>query len=106
MPALCAVTHKQKPFNTLFERTLKKHNIKIKRYVAVKKKLLTTIYALWKNNTAFTQDHIHEISKEKEQVFTSQLGFEKAKKSNHTKGVVSQGKHPREISQYVSSQVI
>jgi transposase len=106
MPALCAVTHKQKPFINLFERTLKKHNIKMKSYVAVQKKLLTTIYALWKSNTAFTEDHIHEISKEKEQVFTSQVGFEKAEKNNHTIGVVTQGKHPREISQYVSSQVI
>ena len=106
MPALCAVTHKQKPFINLFERTLKKHNIKMKSYVAVQKKLLTTIYALWKNNTAFTEDHIHEISKEKEQVFSSQVGFAKAEKNNHTNGVVIQGKHPSEISQYVSSQVI
>jgi transposase len=104
MPAFCAVTYKQKPFVNLFERTFKKHSIKMKSYVAVQKKLLTTFYALWKNNKAFIENYKSKISKEKEQVFTSQVGFEKAEKNNHTNGVVIQGKHPSEISQYVSSQ--
>ena len=58
MPALCVITHKQKPFIDLFERTFEKHHIKMKSYVAVQKKLLVMIYGIWKNNTAFDQDYI------------------------------------------------
>lgn len=106
MPAFNVVRFKQKPFVDLFERTFEKHKIKMKSYVAVQKKLLTTIYALWKKNETFVDDYIGSISKEKEQELTSQVGFEKAEKNNHTLGVVTQGKHPSEISQYASSQVL
>ncbi len=48
MPAFLAVTYQVKPFYDLFNRTFEKHGVKMKSYVAVQKKILTTIYALWK----------------------------------------------------------
>lgn len=66
MPAFCVVQSKEKVFVELFERTLKKHNIKMKSYVAVQKKLLVTIYALWKKNKTYDSNHKNEHTKEKE----------------------------------------
>lgn len=57
MPAFTAVRVKCKVFVDLYERTLPKHNIKMKSYVAVQKKLLTTVYFLWKKNVAFDLNH-------------------------------------------------
>lgn len=57
MPALSVVTHKQKPFLLLYKRTFEKHHIKMKSYVAVQKRLLTTIFALWKRNETFDENH-------------------------------------------------
>ena len=48
MPALGVVMWKQKPFVNLYQRTLEKHNLKMKSYVAIQKKLLTVIYACGK----------------------------------------------------------
>jgi transposase len=67
MPAFCVVQCKQKPFIDLFERTLQKHNIKMKSYVAVQKKILVLIYALWKKNEAYNTDFGKEHTKEQEQ---------------------------------------
>lgn len=57
MPALSVVRHKQKPFLLLYKRTFEKHHIKMKSYVAVQKRLLTTIFALWKRNEVFDENH-------------------------------------------------
>jgi transposase len=57
MPALTTIRVKCKVFVDLYERTLSKHNIKMKSYVAVQKKLLTTMYFLWKKNVAFDPNH-------------------------------------------------
>jgi len=62
MPSLSLIQHKVKPFFNLYERTLKKHYIKMKSYVAVQKKLLVLIYSLWSNNTPFNENHGLEIS--------------------------------------------
>ncbi|NCX95061.1 MAG: IS110 family transposase [Chitinophagia bacterium] len=48
LPAFNVVRYKQKPFIDLFERTLAKHQIKMKSYVSVQKKLLVLVYTLWK----------------------------------------------------------
>lgn len=105
MPAFGVIRCKQKPFLQLFERTLEKHKIKMKSYVAVQKKLLTTIYALWKKNEEFIENCTDQETKEQEQELTSLVGFKKAEKNNHTQGVVTQGKQPSELSQYASSLV-
>lgn len=60
MPAFNVVTRKVKPFVDLHERTVAKHGIKMKGYVAVQKKLLTIIYALWKKDAAFDENYIGE----------------------------------------------
>lgn len=80
------------------------YKVKMKSYVAVQKKLLTTIYALWKKNMPFIEDYQKIISKEQE--LYSPVSFEKAEKSSAEQVGTTQGKHPSELSQYASSPVI
>lgn len=95
MPAFSVVKYKQTAFINLYERTLVKHNLKMKSYVAVQKKLLTTIYALWKNNKEFDNDFHAKNIQEKEQELASLHGFEKAEKNSHDNtAMATQGKHP------------
>jgi len=68
-PALNAVRYNQKPFSDLYERVYKRSAIKMKGYVAVQKKILITLYALWKNDAFFDENKAVEhtqISKGKE----------------------------------------
>src|SRR3989337_2129410 len=58
MPAFSVVRWEQKPFFNLFKRTLEKHNIKMKSYVAVQKKLLVVTYALWKKNEEYDNNYL------------------------------------------------
>ena len=67
LPAFNAVRPEQPIFYNLFTRTLYRHNIKMKSYVAVQKKLLTTIYALWKSNESFDPNY-HNAFKQNEKV--------------------------------------
>jgi transposase len=67
MPAFNMIRYKQKPFIDLFERTFEKHGLKMKSYVAVQKKLLVLIYALWKNNEAYDINYKNQHTKEQEQ---------------------------------------
>jgi transposase len=112
MPALCVVTHKQKPFVDLFERTFEKHRIKMKSYVAVQKKLLVTIYALWKNNTAFDPDYKNKHTKDQEQALSlgsaaADVGnIDTQQKSSPTIGGLHKVNIPGEQSQYASSRLI
>lgn len=106
MPAFQAVTHQVKPFYNLFNRTFEKHGLKMKSYVAVQKKILTTIYAIWKNNMSFNEDYQPLISKEKELELSSPVSFAKAEKSSAEQAGTTQGKHPSERSLYASSPVI
>jgi transposase len=110
MPALSAVRHKQKPFIDLFERTFEKHHIKMKSYVAVQKKLLVLIYALWKNNTAFDVNHKNKYTKEQEQALP--LGSAVAvidntdqQKNSPTIAGLHKVNIPSEQSQYASSRL-
>lgn len=66
MPAFSVVRHKQTSFFKLYHRTFSKHHIKMKSYTAVQKKLLTTIFALWKNDQIFDNNYHekYEIRKE------------------------------------------
>jgi transposase len=105
LPAFQAVTYQVKPFFNLFIRTLEKHGLKMKSYVAVQKKLLTTIYALWKTNTSFNQEYQPTISKEKELELSSPISFAKAEKNSADLAGTTQGKHPSERSLYASSRI-
>lgn len=69
MPAFSVVKYKQTAFINIYERTLAKHQLKMKSYVAVQKKLLTTIYALWKTNTAYDNHlNINNIQEEEQKL--------------------------------------
>lgn len=52
MPALTAVKY-EPSFKIFYERLYGRHGVKMKSYIAVQKKILTTIYALWKKNEGF-----------------------------------------------------
>lgn len=56
-PAFNATRPDQPIFYNLYTRTFERHFKKMKSYVAVQKKLVTTIYALWKNETDFNANH-------------------------------------------------
>jgi len=53
LPAFNMIRYEQRPFLALYTRTLQKHDQKMKSYVAVQKKLLVLIYALWKQNKPY-----------------------------------------------------
>jgi len=91
LPAFNVIRYNVKPFISLFNRTLKKHNLKMKSYVAVQKKILTYIFAIWKNNIEFQENYNIQ---EKEQELTSLLDFEKVEKNSHNIVVATLGKHP------------
>jgi transposase len=79
MPAFCVVRYEQQPFVGLFNRTLEHHGQKMKSYVAVQKKLLVIIYALWKNKTCYEQNYKpHTHTGEQEQVLSSLPGLAQA----------------------------
>lgn len=61
MPALSVVKYKEKVFTDFFERNYARHNIKLKSYVAVQKKLLTIIYALWKKDEVFNPEYKSQL---------------------------------------------
>lgn len=105
MPAFQAITYQVKPFYNLFNRTFEKHGLKMKSYVAVQKKLLTTIYALWKTKTPFNESYQPRISKEQELELPSPVSFAKAVKSSADRVGTTQGKHPSERSLHASSPV-
>ena len=52
IPALVTVKH-EPYFKMFYERLYQHHGVKMKSYVAVQKKILTTIFALWKKNESF-----------------------------------------------------
>jgi transposase len=70
-PAFTAVSHKCKPFLNLYNRTFEKHKIKMKSYVAVQKKLLVIVYAIWKKNVRFTEEYERQNTRERELEFSS-----------------------------------
>lgn len=57
LPAICVVKY-EPIFKALFDRVYENSKIKMKGYVAVQRKLLTIIYALFKNNCAFVSDFL------------------------------------------------
>jgi transposase len=57
LPAICVVKY-EPHFKALFDRVFENTKIKMKGYVAVQRKLLTTIFALFKNNCAFESDFV------------------------------------------------
>ena len=56
MPALVTVNYEPR-FKMFYERLYQRHGMKMKGYTAVQKKLLTTIFALWKKNEGFNPEY-------------------------------------------------
>jgi transposase len=98
MPSLTAMSTKNSVFENLYTRVYQKTGIKMKGIVAIQKKLLLTIYYLWKRNESFDNDYYKNIKKlniqEEKQELSSECGSERAKKNSQTKRLAIQGKHP------------
>jgi transposase len=78
MPALGVIRFQQSPFIQLFNRTLQRHGIKMKSYVAVQKKILVLIYVMWRKKEAYQPVREISHSGEQEQMSSSLLSFEEA----------------------------
>jgi transposase len=91
MPSLVVIQSEVKQFKDLYQRTYKKHGIKMKSYVAVQKKLLTMIYYLWNKNEAYDPNYKENIHEE-EQEFCALFAFEKDIKNSPNKIEATQGK--------------
>lgn len=63
MAALMVVRYEQRPFAGLYERVYERTKIKMKGYVAVQRKLLTLIYALWKKDEQYDGNFVSEGQK-------------------------------------------
>jgi transposase len=68
MPAFVAVKHNEKPAADLYNRTIEKHGIKMKSYVAVQKKLLVLIYHIWKKNEEYDPNYLQKINQHQENI--------------------------------------
>lgn len=58
-PAITAVTHDRR-LGGFYERLHEKHNIKMKAYTAVQRKLLILIYTLWTKQQMYDPDYQHK----------------------------------------------
>ena len=90
LPAFNLIRYDVGTFKPFFERILAKHNIKMKAYVAVQRKLLILIYTLWKRNEAFNpslQASAQEIFRN-EEMEPSFAGSEEPKKTAPNNGAV------------------
>jgi len=113
LPAFNVVRYGQQPFVQLFERNLAKHNKKMKAYVAVQKKLLVIMFALWKKDEIYDPNYNSKDYEkgnntgDQEQEPSSLPSFEET--DDFKKKVVpattdtTQGRHTVEQSQLASS---
>ena len=77
MPAFNMKTYEVGAMPALYERTMKKHGIKMKSYVAIQRKLLILIYTLWKKKEDFNADfHVKKTSGLEEVETSSRGGLE------------------------------
>lgn len=80
MPALNMVTYQVGAMPALYNRTLDKHGIKMKSYVALQRKLLILIYTLWKKNQAFNENY-HKSARVEEVETSSRYSLGEAAKA-------------------------
>jgi transposase len=62
MPAFCVVSQNVGAFVGLYERVLARNGCKMKAYVAVQRKLLTVLMALWKTNAPFDEHYQNKVA--------------------------------------------
>lgn len=115
MPAIHAGNWEQSIFQNLYQRVFDRTKIKMKAYVAVQKKLLTTIFSLWKSNTKFDKNYKNKLqqnnqTEEQEQMLPSLVSPGKAgkpaKKVVPKKSELHKVNKPIEQSQPVPSRVM
>ncbi len=96
MPSLVVIQCEVKQFKDLFDRTYKKHGIKMKSYVAVQKKILTMIYYLWNKNEPYDDNYKINIQEEEQKLSSRACGFveDKIEKNSPKQVEATQGKHP------------
>jgi transposase len=84
LPAFNVVRYQVPIFADLYQRVYQGSGIKMKAYVAVQRKLLTTIYALWKKGDTFDPDYLKEnnTSGTKEAKHLFPLGLEQDEKNS------------------------
>lgn len=104
MPGFTAVKDKSSVFAKLYQRVFERTNLKMKGYVAVHKKLLVIIYALWKKNEQY-KIQPENNSKDEELVTASQL-TDRRKKIVPTKAALNKVINSIDESQFDSSQLM
>ena len=110
MPAFNVVRYQVSPFVQLFNRTIQKHHIKMKSYVAVQKKLLVIIYSLWKTNKSFDANlKIQNITGDVEPAHPLGSPSGKAARTNENSPELNQG-YTRyttvDVSPFASSRLL
>jgi transposase len=106
LPALNVIRYEVRPFIQLFNRTLDKHHIKMKSYVAVQKKLLVIIYTLWKNQVAFSGNYVNSQFKKQQPAITGGINNMEYKKNSVGYTNATQGKIQDEQSPCASSEFL
>jgi transposase len=100
MPAFNVVKYRVQPFFDLYLRTYEKHGIKMKSYVAVQKKLLSIIYALWKKDEEFIEGNKAEVQQQQQ----SRTVLDGQKILVPARPALNKVNRKSEISPYVSSE--
>ena len=94
-PAFNMIKYEVSVFKNLYQRVYDRSKIKMKAYTAVQKKLLTIIYALWKNDQEFVDEkQLVKISGDAEQVPSLALAPPEPKKLALAETKAKQDKHP------------
>jgi transposase len=106
MPAFNVVKYEPK-FKCLYERLIKNCKTKMQAYVAVQKKLLVLIYALWKKNESYCTNHNQSYSGNDETKLLSPHGFEKAEKNSpeNQSGAIQDELPSKESTEVLSPQM-
>jgi transposase len=68
MPAFNVVRYEQGSFTDVYQRVFERTKIKMKGFVAVQRKLLSLIFALWKSDQPYNPDHQFGHSREEETI--------------------------------------
>ncbi|MFN8276486.1 MAG: IS110 family transposase [Chitinophagales bacterium] len=103
MPAFNTVRYRIAPFIHLYLRTYERHHIKMKSYVAVQKKLLVIIYALFKNGENFRNMPL--IAEEEAAIASRLSAIGALKKGSPPKGA-TEGRQLRQLSASNASRLV
>ena len=93
LPALTAMRSEGTPFKELYERVFQRSGVKMKGIVAVQKKLLLTIYYLWRSDKPYDPNHGSQGRPRPEETGKPQSQAKGSKQKNsQTQRLATQGK--------------